>query len=93
MLCRGRDKHELRGSQVEDDYVKKIIEDVELGKGKEGYILKEGVLYKGGSKGIYVLVLPRKFINEVLKEYHDKCGHQGIERLYNKNEIHMEREV
>ena len=53
---------------------------MELGKGKEGYILKEGVVYKGGSKGIDVLVLPRKFINEVLKEHHDKCGHQGIER-------------
>ena len=60
--------------------VKKIIEDVELRKGKEGYILKEGVLFKGESKGIDVLVLPRKFINEALKEHHDKCGHQGIER-------------
>ena len=57
---------------MEDDYFKKVIEDEELGKGKEGYILKEGVVYKGGSKGIDVLVLPRKFINEVLKEHHDK---------------------
>ena len=47
---------------------------MELGKGKEGYILKEGVVYKGGSKGIDVLVLPRKFINEVLNKHHDKCG-------------------
>ena len=43
-------------------------------------IFKGGVLYKGGSKGIDVLVLSRKFINEVLKEHHDKCGYQGIER-------------
>ena len=54
---------------------------MELGKGKEGYILKEGVVYKGGSKGIDVLVLPRKFINEVLNKHHDKCGHQGIEKI------------
>ena len=28
---------------------------------------------------IDVLVLSRKFRNEILKEYHDKCGNQGID--------------
>ena len=37
---------------MEDDYFKKVIEDEELGKGKEGYILEEGYYINGGVRGL-----------------------------------------
>ena len=51
-VVNGIDTHELRGSQMEVDYVKKIIEDVELGKGKEEYILRMGYYLKLGVRGL-----------------------------------------
>lgn len=92
-----RKPEDIRGAQLKDSEVNKIIEDFESSNNSDaamrwtdrGYYLSQGVLYRcnpDGDSEEPQLVVPESLRAELMKELHDSptAGHLGLERTLRK---------